>query len=163
MFIENPDWYPFIVSEKTYSIRSIKTFEGIGDRLRWVAFAEKQASLGFRFAYSTFKVESSMISAWKRLEVEEKKHMNWLLERMKELKIEVSARPVNDRLWQSFLKCKNAREFSIFMMNSEEKGEISGEKFSEVLMDRDPKTAMIFKQIALEEKEHISIARSFLS
>ena len=157
-------WAPFSLckeGEKAPYPRALSTPEGLGDRLRFVAFAEKQASLAFTLASEIFTEESEVVkNLWRMLATEEEKHLNWLLARMQELKIDVTERPQSLSLWHSFDRCENAQQFAIFMANAEERGREAGEKFYQTLLEIDPVTATIFQQIALEEREHIAMAKN---
>jgi len=141
----------------------MKTVEGRGDRMRVAAFAELQAIHCFRWAADNFKdeVPSSLVSAWNGLALAEEKHLHWLLDRMKELGIEVEERPVSQDLYLSLTSCKSARAFAEFMANAEERGRIAGERFRDALQNIDPISAKIFGDIAKEEVEHIELARRF--
>ena len=159
------DWSPFRVcqeGEKAPYPRSLVTPEGLGDRLRFVAFAEKQATHAFASAADLFEVPAEVKQIWRTLAKEELKHLNWLLERMDELKVDVAERPQSLALWKSFDRCANAQGFAEFMASAEERGRVAGEQFFQTLLEIDPITAKIFQQIALEEQEHIRLAQSIL-
>jgi len=158
------DWSPFRIcadGEKAPYPRSLSTPEGLGDRLRFVAFAEKQAMHAFAAAAEVFSeapVETREV--WLTLSREEQKHLQWLLDRMNELHIDVAERPQSLALWKSFDHCKSAADFARFMANAEERGRIAGDQFYETLQTVDPVTAKIFGQIALEERDHIRLAET---
>lgn len=156
------DWSPFRIckeGEKAPYPRSLTTSEGLGDRLRFVAFAEKQATHAFASAAAIFSdAPDSIKNIWMALAKEEEKHLNWLLDRMTELKVDVAERPQSLALWKSFDRCTTPRGFAEFMANAEERGRIAGEQFYETLLKIDPITARLFQQIAIEEKEHILLA-----
>ncbi len=160
------NWAPFrpcLPGEKAPYPRSLQTPEGLGDRLRFVAFAEKQAMEAFRLAASAFEdCTEIQRSSWLRLADEEAKHLSWLLNRMEELSVEAGERSQSLALWNSFDRCENADQFALFMANAEERGRIAGEQFFETLKSTDPVTAEIFRKIAEEEVEHIRIAESAL-
>ncbi len=160
-----PDWKPFQVAlpgNKADLPRSLETLEGVGDRLRVAAFAEIQAREAFLWATSFFKEASSELKqAWSQLAIDENRHLQWLLTRMKELQIEINARKVSDQLWCSLYSCQNTRAFSLYMASAEERGRVAGMRFFEVLHPTDPVTARIFKTIAEEEVNHIRMARQF--
>ena len=84
--------------------------------------------------------------------------MNWLLQRMAELQISLTERPVSTFLWDSFMKCQNAQHFAEFMSNAEERGRIAGERFRKEMAAVDSVTADLFGKIAEEEIEHIQLA-----
>lgn len=159
----NRSWEPFLVlsniDEHAPPPRPIHTKEGIGDRLRAAAFAEIQAREAFLWAKEKFQDASPALkSAWHGLAIAEQKHLNWLLKRMDELKIDPKERAVSLRLWESFKKCHTARDFAFYMANAEERGRKAGERFYTSLKDFDPITAEIFRKIAEEEIEHIQLA-----
>lgn len=160
------DWAPFSVckeGEKAPYPRSLHTPEGLGDRLRFVAFAEKQATHAFALAAEIFtEVSPSVREIWRTLSREEGKHLQWLLWRMEELGVSVSERPQSLALWKSFDRCTTAQEFAVFMANAEERGRVAGEQFFETLLEIDPTSAKIFYQIALEEREHIRLAKTII-
>ena len=157
------NWTPFQVckpGEKAPYPRALTTPEGLGDRLRFVAFAEMQATKAFTLAAEFFGAENEAAKIlWLKLAEEEKKHLTWLLTRMEELKVNPAERPQSLALWNSFDHCKTALEFANFMANAEERGRIAGEQFYETLLTIDPITAKIFQQIALEEQDHIKLAK----
>jgi len=160
------NWLPFrpcAPGEKAPYPRSLQTPEGLGDRLRFVAFAEKQAMEAFRLAAVSFTDATPVQqAAWLRLADEEAKHLSWLLRRMEELGVDAGERPQSLALWNSFDRCEGAEQFAGFMANAEERGRIAGEQFFETLKSTDPVTAEIFRKIAEEEVEHIRIAESAL-
>lgn len=156
------NWSPFRTckpGEKAPYPRSLSTPEGLGDRLRFVAFAEKQATHAFSSAAELF-VDAPLETRelWRTLAREEEKHLNWLLNRMSELSIDVAERPVSLSLWNSFDRCSGPIQFAEFMANAEERGRVAGEQFFETLTEIDPVTAELFRKIAEEEKEHIRLA-----
>ncbi len=161
------DWAPFTVcppTEKAPYPRSLNTAEGLGDRLRFVAFAEKQAENAFRLAAHSFPgLPETVKHTWLELAREESKHLNWLLARMKELSVDPAERPQSLALWNSFDRCATPKDFAIFMANAEERGRIAGEQFHETLMKSDPVTGELFRKIAEEEQIHIDLARSVMS
>lgn len=156
------DWNPFRIcapGEKAPYPRALSTPEGLGDRLRFVAFAEKQATHAFASAAEIYVSASEETrSLWRTLALEEEKHLGWLLNRMKELSIDASERPVNLALWNSFDRCQTPMQFAEFMANAEERGRVAGEQFFETLLKIDPVTAELFRVIADEEKAHIQLA-----
>lgn len=160
------DWSPFALcreGEKAPYPRSLHTPEGLGDRLRFVAFAEKQATHAFALASEVYPdTDPGVREIWRTLAREEQKHLQWLLWRMEELKVDVSARPQSLALWKSFDRCETAQDFAVFMANAEERGRVAGEQFFETLLSVDPITAKIFYQIAWEEREHIRLARAII-
>lgn len=142
--------------------RSIKTLEGVGDRMRAAAFAEVQARDAFLWASENFEdAPASLRRAWAALAVAEQRHLDWLLQRMQELGIDVRARKVSGHLWQSLISCKSAKEFAIYIANAEERGRRAGERFYQTLAPTDPTTAEIFRKIAEEEISHIALASKY--
>jgi uncharacterized ferritin-like protein (DUF455 family) len=160
------DWSPFQVcpfGEKAPYPRSLNTKEGLGDRLRFVAFAEKQASEAFFTASFIFpEAPDAVKELWGKLALEEKKHLNWLLARMEEIGIPVADRMVSRALWASFDHCETPWKFAQFMASSEENGRLAGEKFYQTLLQIDPVTAELFRKIADEEVDHIALADSVI-
>jgi uncharacterized ferritin-like protein (DUF455 family) len=159
------NWEPFqLVPRGAYADapRSIASPDGVGDRLRAAAFAELQAREAFLWAASHFTdAPEGLTGAWTGLAHAEQKHLDWLLNRMKELHIRIEDRRVSDDLWHSLVSCQSARDFAIFMANAENRGRIAGERFHATLKDTDPVTAEIFRKIAEEEVQHIELARKF--
>ena len=164
--LPSPEWAPFTVCEtrtKPPYLRGLSTPEGLGDRFRFVAFAEKQAAVSFGLAPIAFPhVSEGVKKIWLTLAREEEKHMQWLLWRMEELNVSLGERPVSSALWDSFSHCKNEQEFAKFMASSEEHGRLAGEKFYQTLLSIDPVSANIFDQIAKEEQQHIRLARAVM-
>ena len=159
------DWRPFVVckiGEKPPYPRSLSTKEGLADRLRFVAFAEKQATHAFELASQIYDVPEGVKKIWLILSREEKKHLGWLLDRMQELGIDPAERPQGISFWHSFDRCQTPAQFSVFMANAEERGKIAGEQFYQTLLSVDPITAKLFQQIVKEEIEHIELASAVL-
>ncbi|HXH31960.1 MAG TPA: ferritin-like domain-containing protein [Bacteriovoracaceae bacterium] len=145
-------------------MRALHSPEGLGDRLRLVAFAERQAFNAFTHAAEFYTdAPPGLTEAWKWVAQEEAKHESWLVKRLEELGQELCAVPVNLNLYHSLVNCQSAREFSLYVSDAEDRGRIGAEKFAEVLAQRDPVTASIFQQIALEELEHIKLVERFFS
>ena len=159
---ESHDWSPFKIgiSQKPRPLNSI---EGIVDRIRIAAFAERQAHYAFLEAARIFakEVPEDLVFAWKRIALEEAKHESWLLARLIEINQDVAELPVGLGLYNSFCKCQTAKEFTLYITDSEEKGRLAGLKFVEVLKTRDPESARIFLNIAIEELDHISLASKY--
>ena len=160
-----PEWAPFELAAtdaKPEAPRPISTVEGVGDRLRAAGFAEIQAREAFRWAADRFGDEvPGLAEAWRALAIEEEKHLNWLLARLKVIGQSVTGRKVSNHLWRSFQVCTTAREFALYMANAEERGRVAGERFGRDLVKQDPETARIFAKIAEEEISHIALARKF--
>lgn len=143
--------------------RSIETWLGIGDRLRSAAFAELQATEAFFWASRHYALEipKDLQKNWEELAHQERKHMNWILERMRQLNVKISDRAVSDRLWQRLISCPNPKEFTWVMSEAERRGQKAGEFFARHLEKSDPPTALIFKKIAEEEQSHIDLAEKY--
>jgi uncharacterized ferritin-like protein (DUF455 family) len=157
----NDMWTPYQIGIPA-KMRSLHSVEGLGDRLRLIAFAERQAFHAFNEATTRFPdAPQGLIEAWKWVALEEQKHENWLLKRLPEIGQSVSAFPVNLNLYYSLQQCQNARDFAFYVSDAEERGRIGAEKFAEVLAVKDPITAKIFHQIALEEQEHIALVDKY--
>lgn len=156
------DWSPFAVcapEEYAPAARGLGSPEGIADRLRTAAFAERQAFAAFMWAADTLPDASDELrAAWRRIGLEEELHLNLLLGRMNELGVEVAARPVSDRLWRRLIQSKTASEFSVLMRDAEARGQAAEESFRKSLAQRDPVTAAIFGRIADDEAEHLALA-----
>lgn len=156
------DWAPYRTGTPS-KIRPMNTSEGLGDRIRVAAFAERQAYYAFTQAAKIFATEvpEELVMAWKRIALEESKHETWLLKRLSELKLDAAEMPVSLGLYNSFINCQSAREFTLYISDSEEKGRIAGVKFAEFLKVTDPVTSKIFTDIADEEVFHISLAKKY--
>ena len=159
------DWAPFRLAPAgahADAPRSINSPDGVADRLRAAAFAEIQAFHAFNWAASRFDdAPESLRQAWRSLATAEERHMNWLLNRLRDLGVDVALRVVSDHLWLSFQSCKTARDFAIFMANAEERGRKAGVRFHEQMTSQDPISAEIFRKIAEEEIEHIALAAKY--
>ena len=154
-------WSPFIIGIAP-KVRPLHTPEGLGDRLRLIAFAERQAHYAFLEAADRFTdAPQELIAAWKWVAAEEKKHESWYLKRLEEIGQDVAAVPVSLNLYHSFSECKTAREFAFYISDAEERGRVGAERFAEVLRETDPLTAKMFAQIALEEREHVKLVARF--
>lgn len=156
------DWTPFSIGTPVKP-RPLNTIDGLIDRIRTAAFAERQAYYAFHEAARIFKdeVPAELIKDWQRIAEEEKKHETWLLKRMQELGYDIAEFPVSLGLYNSFCKCESAREFTLYISDSEEKGRLAGVKFAESLKSHDPESARIFTAIAVEELDHISLASKY--
>lgn len=159
------DWKPFRIlprDERAAPPRDIQSREGIGDRLRTAAFAEIQARDAFLWAADRFlDAPPGLADAWRKLAADEDRHLNSLLNRMKELELPVDERGVSDWLWVSLMECETARGFATYMAGAEERGRKAGVRFYETLAKTDPVSANIFRVIAEEEVEHINLASRF--
>lgn len=156
------NWTPYTIGVPG-KIRPMNTPEGLSDRIRVAAFAERQAYYAFTQAITIFAGEAprDLILAWHKIAEEESKHEKWLLKRMEELDFNIAEVPVSLGLYNSFVNCKSVKEFTHYISDSEEKGRIAGIKFAEFLKITDPKTSKIFSDIAAEEVFHISLAAQY--
>lgn len=156
------DWRPFVVcppEEYAPAARGMGGPEGLGDRLRTAAFAERQAFAAFHWAAGAFAdAPEELRAAWRRVGDEEKVHLDLLLGRMAELGVAVDARPVSDRLWRRLTTSTTAAEFAAMMREAEARGQAAEESFRRSLAGRDPVTAAIFGRIADDEAEHLALA-----
>jgi uncharacterized ferritin-like protein (DUF455 family) len=164
MPVESLDWSPYKIGIPG-KIRHMNTPEGLSDRIRVAAFAERQAYYAFTQAAQIYadEVPEELRRAWLQIAEEEAKHESWLLKRMKELEFDITAMPVSLGLYNSFTTCQSAKEFTLYISDSEEKGRVAGLKFADYLKLIDPKTANIFSDIAAEEVFHISLAAIYFS
>lgn len=154
-------WTPYKIGIAP-RVRPLQTAEGLGDRLRLIAFAERQAHYAFLEAAERFTdADPELTKAWRWVAEEERKHETWLLKRLEVMGQDVAAVPVSLNLYHSFAGCKSARDFAVYIADAEERGRVGAERFGEVLTSRDPETARVFRQIALEEREHIALVERF--
>ena len=154
-------WWPYNVGSPP-KVRPLQTAEGLGDRLRLIAFAERQAYHGFLEAVERFcEAPQGLLEAWKWVALEEQKHETWLVSRLEEMGQTLNSVPVSLNLYDSFARCNSAKEFALYIADAEERGRVGAERFAEVLKSRDPKTALIFAQIAAEEVKHIALVTRF--
>ena len=155
------DWSPFRVcadGEKAPSSRGLETPEGLGDRLRTAAFAERQARDAFAWAADRYADAPDWLrEGWRRLSADEGKHLGWLLRRMEQLGVSPAERPVSDGLYRSLTRCADWREFAAYMARAEDRGRTAERHFEKALAGRDPETARIFAAIAAEEDAHIAL------
>ena len=156
------NWSPFKIGT-SLKPRPLNSTDGIVDRIRIAAFAERQAYYAFMEAARIFadEVPSALVNDWKRIAQEEAKHESWLLNRLVEMKEDIGELPVGLGLYNSFTKCETAKEFTLFISDSEEKGRLAGLKFVEALKERDPLSAKIFSDIAIEELDHVALAKKY--
>lgn len=161
MFQCRMDWSPFRPcpdDERPPASRGLETAEGLGDRLRTAAFAERQAREAFFWAAERYAdAPPALREGWRRLGAEEDKHLGWLLARMAQLGVDPAARPVSDGLYRSLTRCAGWREFAELMARAEDRGRTAERHFERVLARRDPETARIFSAIAAEEDAHIAL------
>ena len=156
------DWSPFVVcppDDYPPASRGMGGPHGLGDRLRTAAFAERQAFEAFNWAAETIgDAPEELRAAWRKMAKEEEFHLQLLLGRMAELRVNVSERPVSDRLWRRLRASHTTAEFSARMREAEARGQAAEESFRRSLADRDPVTAAIFGRIADDEVEHLALA-----
>lgn len=154
-------WTPYLIGTP-HRMRSLTSVEGLGDRLRLIAFAERQAFHAFNEAIRRFPdAPAGLLEAWGQVAQEEAKHESWLLKRLDEIGQKVEAQPVSLNLYHSLQRCQSAREFAFYVADAEERGRIGAEKFAQVLELTDPLTAAMFNQIAEEERAHIALVDRF--
>lgn len=156
-------WSPYLIGTPA-RMRSLNTPEGLGDRLRLIAFAERQAFHAFNEAAERFSdAPQALRDAWKWVALEEAKHESWLLKRLEEIHQKVEAMPVSLNLYHSLKNCQSARDFAFYVSDAEDRGRIGAEKFAQSLANSDPQSAAMFKQIAKEEEAHIALVHRFFS
>ncbi|HXH75478.1 MAG TPA: ferritin-like domain-containing protein [Bacteriovoracaceae bacterium] len=154
-------WSPYSIGTPP-RIRPLYSNEGLGDRLRLVAFAERQAFHAFNEAATRFSMAPpALINAWRWVAIEEAKHESWLLKRLSDIGQEIASVPVSLNLYHSLTKCQTPESFALYVSDAEKRGKIGAEKFAEALALKDPVTAAIFARIALEEREHIALVERF--
>src|SRR5687768_11832317 len=90
-------WKPFRVEAKAERMRSLHKPEGIGDRLRAVAFAELQARDGFLWGIERFpEADPELRNRWGEFAWMEETHAQLLLDRAAELGVDLGERAVSD-------------------------------------------------------------------
>jgi len=142
--------------------RGMNTPEGLADRMRTAAFAEKQAIHAFRWACGHFQdVPEALREAWIALIPEEEKHYRLIVERMAELGFALDERPVTLNLWRALEASETGRDFCIGIARAEERGRQAGLKLSEFLAESDPATAAVFREIVADEVAHVALAETF--
>lgn len=174
MEVPTPSWEPFILlprTERGPSPRAITSPEGVADRLRAAAFAELQAREAFDWAAEYFApgncpagiepAPPQLCRAWSALARAEERHLGWLLNRMTELGVSITDRPVSDQLWVSLRVQPTPRDFARAMAGAEERGRQAGLRFREQMAAHDPESARIFGDIADEELEHVRLAEKY--
>lgn len=158
------NWQPFRVGRRPDRIRSLKSPEGIGDRLRAVAFAELQARDGFLWGIARFpEAPAAWREAWSRFAAMENRHAQLLLDRAAALNIDLGARVVTDNLLRMFHSATDAEIFLYQISTAEERGMDVGSSMVEPMQSVDPETAEIFRICVAEEEEHVATARQFLA
>jgi len=161
----NPDFSPFVLcpaGRRAPAPRSLGSTEGVGDRLRTAAFAERQAVLAFSWAITTFTdAPRGLHEAWRRQIPEEQQHYDLIVNRMSELGFDLKARPVSRGMWDNLSRCATSREFCLMITTAEERGRLAGLRLAEFLQSRDPETAAIFQKISRDEEAHVALALTF--
>jgi len=154
------DWSPFRVAAAGAPVaraRGLNGPDGLGDRLRTAAFAEKQAAAAFHWAVKNLgDAGEDLRASWARFAAEEEKHYGWIMTRMTALNIDPAAREVSDSLWRSLCAAETAGQFCALMVAAEDRGRQAERAFVSLLAGRDPESAEIFRRIADEEDEHIA-------
>ncbi len=147
---------------KSPKARSLDTPEGLGDRMRTAAFAEYQAIAAFTWAADHFTDgPNGLCEAWRAQIPDEERHYQMIIDRMAELGVGLADRPVATLLMDSLTDCATARDFCLYIVSAEERGRQAGERLCDYLLEKDPVTAGIFKQIVTEEVAHVALAETF--
>jgi rubrerythrin len=162
------DWSPFVIQQQPAKkkLGSPLHSQGIVDRIRAVAFAEKQALEGYRWAIREFCKDSqneTLRQAWTKIALDEERHLGLLTARLQDLARDGSQGLGGyfvPKLFESFLKCSTPHEFAFFMATAELRGQRAGEAFYLKLKEFDRITADLFALIASEEQQHIAVAQS---
>ncbi len=142
--------------------RGMNTPEGLADRMRTAAFAEKQAIHAFRWACQHFQdVPEALREAWAALIPDEEKHYRLIVDRMAELGFALDDRCVTLNLWRSLAACETGEEFCIGIARAEERGRQAGLRLSGFLDESDPETAAVFREIVEDEVAHVALAETF--
>ena len=163
--VDTLDWAPFVLCPPERAAprpRSLAHPQGLGDRMRTAAFAEKMAVHAFAWAAERFDdAPGALRAAWAAQVDEERLHHRVIVERMAELGFALDGRPVSDRLWRSLRACSSGRDFCIKIASAEERGRQAGLALCRQLGGRDPRTAAIFTRIVDDEVAHVALARRF--
>lgn len=158
------NWQPFRLAPKADAIRAISTAEGVGDRLRVVAFAELQARDAFRWGAERFPdAPAEWREEWLRFAEVEDRHAKMLLSRMAELGVEAGSRTVTDKLTRLCRMSEDAITFLFLLSSAEERGMEAGNVLAKQMEAHDAASAAIFAQIAEEEIEHVASAKLALA
>ena len=159
------DFSPFILcpaGSRPPKPRQLGTPEGLGDRMRTAAFAERQAVAAFTWAAATFAdVPDQLRRDWRRQVPEEQKHHDLIVARMAELGFGLADRPVSRGLWESLTACATGAEFCLKIARAEERGRRAAVQLVAFLADDDPLTATIFQEIADDEVAHVALAATY--
>jgi len=156
------DFSPFILcppGRRPPQTRKLSTREGLGDRMRTAAFAEKQAVAAFTWAAETFTdVPDDLRRDWLRQVPEEQKHYDMIVARMAELGFALDEREVSGGLFDALVNCTTGKEFCLKIVDAEERGRRAGLQLVRYLATNDPRTAAIFQEIADDELAHVALA-----
>lgn len=156
-------WKPFRVAERADRMRSIGIPEGVGDRIRAVAFAELQARDGFLWGLDRFPEALPELRAyWREFAAMEELHAQLLLDRAAELNVDLSERAVSDTLMRMFVRSDSADLFLYQISTAEERGMEVGTAMIRPIREVDPVSAAVFQRIVDDEVGHVSTARRFL-
>jgi uncharacterized ferritin-like protein (DUF455 family) len=153
-------WQSFQLAPRADAIRAISTAEGVGDRLRVVAFAELQARDAFRWGAERFpEAPAEWREEWLRFAEVEDRHAQMLLTRMAELGVDPSSRAVTDKLTRLCRLAEDPITFLFLLSSAEERGMEAGNVLAKQMAPIDAESAAIFAQIAEEEVEHVASAK----
>lgn len=156
---------PFILcpaGQRPPRSRKIGTPEGLADRMRTAAFAEKQAVAAFIWAAETFTdAPDQLRQDWLNQVPEEEEHYEMIVARMAELGSGLDDREVSRGLWDSLSACTTAAEFCVKIARAEERGRQAGVQLVAYLKGKDPVTAAIFQKIADDEVAHVALAQTY--
>ena len=159
------DFAPFIIcppGTRPPKPRHPGTPEGLGDRMRTAAFAERQAVLAFTWAAATFAdAPPQLCRDWLSQVPQEQRHYEMIVGRMAELGFDLTGRPVSAGLWASLQTCTSAGEFCCRIAAAEERGRQAALRLITFLAESDPATCDIFRQIAADEVAHVALATTY--
>jgi uncharacterized ferritin-like protein (DUF455 family) len=156
-------WKPFRVEPRAERMRALTSPEGVGDRLRAVAFAEIQARDGFLWGIQNFPdAPEEWRLAWAAFAKMEEEHAQLLLDRAAELGVDIGARAVSDTLMRMFLRSESSELFLYQIATAEERGMDIGLSMLEPMRLVDAGSAAVFARIAEEEVDHVATAKRFL-
>ena len=159
------DFAPFILcapGRRPPAPRKLGTAEGLGDRMRTAAFAEKQAVAAFIWAAEKFTdAPAQLRQDWLNQVPEEEKHYGMIVARMAELGFGLTDREVSRGLWDSLATSQTAAEFCVKIARAEERGRQAGVQLVAYLKSKDPVTAAIFQEIAEDEVAHVALAHTY--
>lgn len=156
------NWEPFHIcpaGERPPPPRKMHLPDGLGDRMRIAAFAERQAVVAFGWAAEHFtEAPDSLRQQWRQQVSEEQEHCDLIISRMAELGFALAERQVSTGLWDSLQDCPDAQAFAIAIATAEERGRLAGLRLVKFLVKSDPKTAALFQKIADDEVAHVAVA-----